>query len=98
MTQGTCVGGAPRWAFDLTNPANSKQTASLLVYFGTQPYGGCSGGGAQQEPNLFTRSSTAWWVNNSNTSQTTAQVESAYGTWKLTAVEVIVDAGWAQAT
>jgi hypothetical protein len=97
LTQGTCVGGAPRWAFDLSNPSKPSQTASLLVYFGTQPYGGCGGGGAQQEPNIFTASNTAWWVNGSNTPETTGQVQATYGTWHLIDVEVIVDAGWGQA-
>jgi hypothetical protein len=98
LTQGTCVGGAPRWAFDLRNPTNSSQTASILVYFGTQPFGGCSGG-AQQEPNVFSPSSnTTWFVNNSNTPQTTSQVEATYGSWILIDLEAIVDAGWAQGT
>ncbi len=97
MTQGTCGGGAPRWIVDLHNPSNPSQTASLLVYFGTQPYGGCSGG-AQQEPNIMSDPTTAWWVNNGNTPQTTSSVESTYGSWTVDDIEIVVDAGWDQAT
>ena len=97
VTQGTCVGGAPRWVIDVQNPT-SHATAHFWVYFDNshQPYGGCSAG-AQQETNIIgSNSDTGWWVNNSNTGETYDQVNTTYGTWKVMDVDVVVDAGWAQ--
>jgi hypothetical protein len=102
VTQGTCVGGSPRWSFDLQNPNNDKDTQFLLVNFDTQhePFGGCNAG-AQQEANIIGNTSPAaagWQVDNQNGFSTYAQVNAQYGTWKVQDVEVIVDAGWAQGT
>jgi len=97
VTQGTCVGGAPRWEIDLANPSNPKQKQFLLVYFDNkhQPYGGC-GAGAQQESNIINNSSTGWFVGYANSASTYGEVLASYGSWTLQDVEVIVDAGWAQ--
>ena len=100
MTQGTCVGGSPRWEIDLKDPNNDKNTQFLLVYFDTQhePFGGCSAG-TQQEQNIIGNASpaaAAWQIDNQNAFSTYAQVNAQYGTWKVQDVEVIVDAGWAQ--
>jgi hypothetical protein len=102
MTQGTCVGGAPRWAIDLQDPNNPKNTQGLLVYFDTQhePYGGCSAG-AQPEMNIIGNASPAtagWFIGNAGAPTTYMAVNTTYGTWKVQDVEVIVDAGWAQGT
>jgi hypothetical protein len=99
LTQGTCVGGAPRWEIDLQDPS-TKATQFLLVYFDTQhePYGGCSAG-AQQEQNIIGSASPAangWFVGNANAPTNYDAVHAQFGSWKVQAVEVIVDAGWAQ--
>jgi len=101
VTQGTCVGGAPRWAIDLKDP-HSSNTQFLLVYFDNgpthQPFGGCNAG-AQQETNIIGNASPAsegWFIDNANAPTTYSAVLATYGTWKVQDVEVIVDAGWAQ--
>jgi hypothetical protein len=96
VTQGTCGGGAPRWAIDLKNPSNPSQTQFLLVYFDNthQPYGGCNAG-AQRENNII-NGSDEWWVDNQNTPESYNQVNATYGSWNVQDVEVIADAGWAQ--
>jgi hypothetical protein len=97
VTQGTCAGGAPRWAIDVANPSNPSETQSLLVNFDNnhQPFGGCEAG-AQQETNIINNPTTAWFVGNANVPSTYAAVLATYGSWKLQDVEVILDAGWAQ--
>lgn len=95
VTQGTCVGGAPRWVVNLVNPS-TKKTQFLIVYFDNDhaPYGGCAPG-TQHESNIMS-SSSGWFVGNANGPTPYNEVQSTYGSWTLKNVEVIVDAGWAQ--
>jgi hypothetical protein len=100
VTQGTCVGGAPRWVIDLKNPSNG-QTQFLQVYFdsnaGHQPFGGCNAG-AQQETNIINNPTTGWQVDQQNAFEPYALINATYGSWKVQDVEVVVDAGWDQGT
>ena len=98
MTQGKCGGGAPRWVIHLQNPT-THSTAHFWVYFdnNNQPYGGCSAG-AEQETNIIgTNSDDGWYVNNANSGESYARVESTYGSWNVQDIEVVLDSGWAQA-
>jgi hypothetical protein len=88
MTQGQCGGGAPRFEVDMTNGD------FFTVYFGTQPYGGCS---PNTPSSMDATSATAgWFVGYSNTPETYAQVEATYGSDVLQYVQIIEDGGWSQ--
>jgi hypothetical protein len=99
VTQGTCAGGAPRWTIDLQDPHNPKNTHVLWVYFDNlhQPFGGCNAG-AQHEANIIGSPTNGWFIDRSNTPSTYAQVNATYGSFKVEDIEVVVDAGWDQAT
>lgn len=91
MTQGTCGGGAPRFEVDM------GATDYAWVYFGTQPYGGCSANMLSSMNAVSNGISTAsWFVDGSNTPETYAQVEATYGSEALADVQIIEDAGWSQ--
>ncbi|HEY2814508.1 MAG TPA: hypothetical protein VGJ03_13670 [Acidimicrobiales bacterium] len=100
VIQGTCVGGSPRWQIDLQDPANANNTQFLWVYFDTQhePYGGCNAG-TQQEANIIGTTSPAangWFVGYANAPSNYDVVNTQYGSWTVSDVQVIVDGGWAQ--
>jgi len=93
VTEGTCSGGAPRFSV-VVLPAGDhrlKDAQSLLVYFGTQPYGGCN---AQQGLSTEDATQGDWWSGNSYESYSAALASA--GTDRLVAVQVAVDAGWNQ--
>ncbi len=94
VTEGTCSGGAPRFAVVVLPPGAKKADAQVLwVYFGTQPYGGCS---AQQGLSTEDATQDDWWLAPGNNFESYAQALSTMGTDRLVAVQVAVDAGWDQ--
>ncbi len=93
VTEGTCSGGAPRFSV-VVLPAGDhrlKDAQAFWVYFGTQPYGGCT-----PQQGLATDDATQgdWWTGNSYQSYSSALASA--GTDRLVAVQVAVDAGWSQ--
>ena len=98
LTQGTCVGGAPRYQIDLLSP-DMTTGISLFLYFGTPPFGGC-GAGMQSEANVIGGSVPEWQVFgggfNSNIFYTYSQVQSMFGNWSLEDAQIAVDGGWDQ--
>jgi len=97
VTQGTCVGGSPRWVFHVSNPSNPKDTHYFWVYFDNThaPSGGCDAG-TQQDGNLIGGTTPQWYVDGSNTAETYGDVNSQYGSYVLKNIEVEADSGWAQ--
>ena len=102
MTQGICSGGSPRFQVDLLPPGDKKlkDAISFYVYFGTQPYGGCSSGGPQNQPNVASdTSAAAWWLVTSagvsNSAETYSVAEAQYGNYQLLDVQIAADGGWA---
>ncbi len=94
VTEGTCSGGAPRFQVVVLAPGAPKRDAQEFdVYFGTQPYGGCS-----SNTGLTTEDATQddWWLAPGNSYETYSEAQAAMGSDKLLAVQVAVDGGWAQ--
>jgi hypothetical protein len=93
LTEGTCAGGSPRFSVVVLPPGDKKMRDAqvIWVYFGTQPYGGCS-----PHQGLATADATesTWWTG--NTEQTYMQALTTMGADRLVAVQVTVDGGWAQ--
>jgi len=93
LTEGTCAGGSPRFAVVVLPPGDRrlKDAQVLWVYFGTQPYGGCT-----PAVGLTTADATQseWWSGNNN--QTYSQALAAMGSDRLVSVQVAVDGGWSQ--
>jgi hypothetical protein len=92
VNEGTCSGGSPRFAVVVRPPEarGSANDQTLLVYFGTQPYGGC----ASQVSQTTDATQADWWTGYGE--KTFAQTLSLYDSWRLIAVEVDVDGGWDQ--
>jgi hypothetical protein len=94
LTEGTCSGGSPRFSIVVVPPGSPKSAAQVIwVYFGTQPYGGCS---PQEGLATFDATQSTWWVDSGNTEDTYAQAQTSMGTYKVLAVQVTVDGGWSQ--
>jgi hypothetical protein len=98
FTVGSCWGGAPRFQVNVTTPANG--TRNIFIYIGPPPnYTGCP-------PSV--------WSNTGNLAAPTnlvdatqigggfyelyAAVQSAYGGYPVTGIQVVVDAFWAGGT
>jgi hypothetical protein len=92
VNEGTCSGGSPRFAVVVRPPGahGAANDQTLLVYFGTQPYGGCT----SQTPQTMDATQSTWWTGYGQ--KTFAQTLSLYSGWRLIAVEVDVDGGWDQ--
>jgi hypothetical protein len=93
VTEGTCSGGSPRFSVVVLPPGDKKMSDAqvIWVYFGAQPYGGCS---PQQGLAIADATESTWWTGNSE--QTYMQALDSMGTDRLVAVQVSVDGGWAQ--
>ena len=52
---------------------STSPPATFWVYFGTPPYGGCTGGTQQTEANIIGGSTPQWFVDYSNTPVTYSQ-------------------------
>jgi hypothetical protein len=92
VNEGTCSGGSPRFAVVVRPPGarGSANDQTLLVYFGTQPYGGC----ASQESQSMDATQSEWWTGFGQ--QTFSQALTDYDGWRLLSVDVDVDGGWDQ--
>ena len=90
---GSCGGGSPRFQVNVVTPTGTK---NLFIYVGASPnYTGCN-------PNV--------WANTGNLASATNQVDSsqlgggfymtyldaqtAYGTYEITGIQIVVDANW----
>ncbi len=94
VTEGTCGGGSPRFQVVVLAPgAPKKDTQVFYVYFGTQPYGGCT-----SQQGLTTEDATQddWWLAPGNSYESYSQALAAMGSDQLISVQVAVDGGWDQ--
>jgi hypothetical protein len=93
VTEGTCAGGSPRFSVVVLPPGDKKMRDAqvIWVYFGAQPYGGCS---PQQGLATADATQSTWWTGNNGQSYMDALT--SIGTDRLVAVQVSVDGGWAQ--
>jgi hypothetical protein len=102
LTQGSCLGGAPRYQIDLQphGDTNLNDGVSLYVNFGTPPYGGCPSGSLQAEPNIIGGTTPQWQIfgtgYNSNSFYTYQQIESMFGNFQMLDTQIALDGGWAQ--
>ena len=93
VTEGSCLGGSPRFVVNVLPPGDKKKSAQQLwVYFGTQPYGGCSSQG------LTTEDATQddWWLSTGNTYASYSTTLANMGSDQVLSVQVAVDGGWDQ--
>jgi hypothetical protein len=94
VTEGTCSGGAPRFQVVVLAPGAKMRDAQVFdVYFGTQPYGGCS-----SNQGLTTEDATQddWWLQPGNSYESYSDAQATLGSDQLIAVQVAVDGGWDQ--
>ncbi|MGB7051876.1 MAG: hypothetical protein WBG41_09925 [Acidimicrobiales bacterium] len=94
VTEGTCGGGAPRFQVVVLAPGAKRRDAQEFdVYFGTQPYGGCS-----SNQGITTEDATQddWWLAPGNSYGSYSEAQSTYGSDRVLDVQVAVDGGWDQ--
>jgi len=97
FNEGSCAGGSPRFAVDVETPAGTK---SLFIHVGPAPnYTGCTAGTWVSTGNLAdtnnlvdaTQLGGTFYDNYSN-------VQTAYGTYEISGIQLVVDAFWAGGT
>jgi hypothetical protein len=94
FTVNSCGGGSPRFSINVTTPSGPK---NIFVYVGPLPNFTTCPTGWTSSGNLVTPTSSV------DTSQlvggtfydTFANAQTAYGTYPVTGIQLVVDAGWA---
>ena len=94
FTQNSCGGGSPRFQINVTTPSNTTQ--NIFVYIGPSPnYTGCATGWTSSG-NLVTPASLVDTAQiGGGPYQTFAAALIAYGSFPVTGIQLVVDAGWA---
>ncbi len=94
---GSCGGGSPRFQINVVDPTATSTTKNIFVYLGDAPnYTNCPTG-------VWTNSGELIGSSTVDTSQLTggtfydtyAHALATYGTWQVTGVQLVADAGWA---